>query len=127
MQQPIALPIKKRWKPLCGDAKHWRVGIFSPIIASRKEVVEFEQHDCPELFMLIEGALTLVVIENGVERQIRLKKNVPVLVTAPHAGFCPNGSHTGKAFVVERDEFDTMYRSKEDWTSRQKKGAQRHA
>ena len=38
-----------------------------------------------------------------------------VLVKAPHSGYCPDGPHTGVAFVVERDAFETEYRTVEEW------------
>jgi hypothetical protein len=55
------------------------------------------------------GALTLVLWEHGALRELPLEPNRPVLVTAPHGGYCPNGSHSGRALVVERDQFTTHY------------------
>jgi hypothetical protein len=68
-----------------------------------------ELHDCPELFLLLSGRLTLLLATDGAIRQLPLEPGRPVLVTAPHCGFCPDGPHTGTAFVVERDSFDTTY------------------
>jgi hypothetical protein len=106
---------KVRWQVLCGDRGHWRAGIYMPAESSRAEVNELERHDCPELFLLLSGALTLVLAEGGAVRELPLAIGKPVLVTAPHSGYCPGGPHTGAAFVVERDAFDTEYREAAAW------------
>lgn len=87
---------------------------------ARDDVVEYELHDCPELFTLIEGKITIVLIEQGTIKEVALKKNTPFFVTGPHAGFCPKGRCTGKALVVERDAFHTVYRPAEEWLRMQK-------
>ena len=104
-----------RWHVVCGDEGHWRAGMYSPPEASASELAELEKHDCPELFLLISGQVTLVVAEPGGTREIALQPGVPVLVESPHSGYCPNGPYTGVAFVVERDVFDTEYRSVGEW------------
>jgi len=104
-----------RWQVLCGDRGHWRVGIYSPPEASAAEVGELERHDCPELFLLLDGRLTLVCQQGATTREIELQPGQPVLVTAPHSGYCPDGPHAGRAFVVERDAFQTEYRTQEEW------------
>jgi hypothetical protein len=112
----LLTPEKKvRWQVLCGDRDHWRVGIYMPPESRRDDVKEFERHDCPEFFLLLEGALTLVIAEGGKVRELPLEKGRPVLVTAPHSGYCPGGPHTGAALVVERDEFETEYRNVDEW------------
>lgn len=103
------------WQVLCGDEDHWRVGMYSPALSSIDEVEELELHDCPELFLLISGRMTLVLHLEGEVRCLELEAQRPVLVTGPHTGFCPDGPHTGTAFVVERDEFETEYRTVEGW------------
>lgn len=103
-----ALP-GQRWQVLCGDAGHWRVGLYSPGESRRGDIAELEQHDCPELFLLLSGRLTLVLEEAGGVRELPLEAGRPVLVTAPHCGYCPDGPHTGLALVVERDSFETEY------------------
>lgn len=108
---PLAPAPHQRWQVLCGDAEHWRVGLYSPPEASAEEISELETHDCPELFQLLSGALTLLLFEDGELRQVPLEPGRPVLVTAPHSGFCPGGPHTGVALVVERDRFSTLYRT----------------
>ncbi len=106
------------WQVLCGDAGHWRVGLYAPALTRREEVRELEQHDCPELFLLIRGRLTLVLCDPaapGGTREVPLEAGRPILVESPHDGYCPDGPHTGVALVVERDAFDTTYRSPEEW------------
>lgn len=107
-----------RWQVLCGDEGHWRAGIYSPPETSRDELDELELHDCPELFLLLEGRLTLVCWIDGAVRELELPPGQPVLVTAPHSGYCPEGAHTGSAFVVERDALSTEYRTEGEWADR---------
>ena len=111
----LDLPASGRWHVVCGDAGHWRMGLYSPTKGAPEEVRELEQHDCPELFLLLEGRVSLLTIEDGAPSVTELEPGRPVLVTAPHTGFCPDGPGTGTALVVERDEFRTTYRSVEDW------------
>lgn len=116
---PLAIAAGQTWQVLCGDRDHWRVGIYSPEQSSAAEIGELaalERHDCPELFCLLSGRLTLVLSDGaGGTRELALEPGVPVLVEAPHAGYCPDGPHTGAALVVERDAFDTEYRPAEAW------------
>ena len=114
-ETPLGSPAG-RWNVVCGDRGHWRVGVYSPEAGSRAEVVELERHDCPELFLLMSGRVTLVVAEGQEARDIELSPGLPVLVRAPHSAYCPDGAHTGTAFVVERDSFDTEYREVQEWT-----------
>lgn len=116
---PLAPEPELVWQVLCGDHGHWRVGLYSPALASRAEVKELERHDCPELFLLLEGELTLVLADAGAPgavRELALEPGRPVLVSAPHSGYCPRGPHRGVAFVVERDRFDTEYRAPLEWS-----------
>jgi hypothetical protein len=109
--EPIPWQEGLRWQVLCGDSGHWRAGLYSPPEASRAEVRELEQHDCPELFLLLSGRLVLVLGDGqGGVRELELPVGEPVLVSAPHSGYCPEGPHRGVAFVVERDAFRTEYR-----------------
>jgi hypothetical protein len=105
----------QRWQVLCGDTAHWRVGLYSPDLASRDQVRELERHDCPELFLLLSGRLTLVLSVDGRRTEVALEAGKPVLVVNPHNGYCPDGPHTGQALVVERDAFETEYRPVEEW------------
>ena len=106
----------ERWQVVCGDADHWRAGLYSPPVTSAADVVELEKHTCPELFLLIRGRLTLVLSDGqGGTRELELQPGQPVLIETPHTGYCPDGPHTGVAFVVERDVFATEYRAPHEW------------
>jgi len=106
----------QRWQVLCGDTGHWRLGVYSPPESEAEQCEELEKHDCPELFMLLSGRVTLVLSDGeGGTRELELEKEKPVLVETPHAGFCPDGPHAGKCLVIERDSFDTEYRAAKDW------------
>ena len=113
--QPITVPGNKLWHVVCGDTSHWRVGYYAPSATAPGQLPELEQHTCPELFVLLRGQLTLLLADGGAVRQLPLQVGVPVLVTAPHSGFCPDGPHTGVALVVERDSFSTEYRTAQEW------------
>ena len=115
---PIRPAPGQRWQVLCGDAGHWRAGLYSPPVSGARDVGELERHDCPEMFLLISGRVTLVLSDGrGGTREVPLEAGRPVLVTAPHSAYCPDGPHAGLAFVVERDSFDTEYREVAGWTS----------
>lgn len=103
------------WQVVCGDAEHWRAGIYSPSACEPGQIEELERHDCPELFLLLKGRLSLLIADGQSVRELELKEGEPVLVCSPHSGFCPDGPHTGSAFVVERDSFDTEYRKVGEW------------
>jgi len=107
---PLSPESARVWQVLCGDAGHWRLGLYSPAETAADAINELEQHDCPELFLLLQGRLTLLLADADELRELELEQGKPVLVTAAHAGFCPDGPHTGTAVVVERDSFDTEYR-----------------
>jgi len=114
-EQELPIEPGQIWQVLCGDLDHWRVGVYSPAATSPDELPELERHTCPELFLLLSGRLTLLLHVDGEVRELALRPNRPVLIQAPHAGFCPDGPHTGTAFVVERDRFSTEYREPSGW------------
>jgi hypothetical protein len=116
-QRPLQAVASQVWQVLCGDTGHWRVGLYSPSATSPDPAQELERHDCPELFVLLQGRLTLTVLEPDGVREIALSPGVPVLVSAPHAGYCPTGPHGGSALVVERDSFDTEYKTAKEWAA----------
>jgi hypothetical protein len=109
MNEPLTLEAGVRWQVACGDSGHWRLGFYSPAETCPADIEELEQHDCPELFMLQSGRVNLLVKIGGVIRDVALVPGQPILVTAPHCGYCPDGPHSGITLVVERDEFDTSY------------------
>lgn len=116
--EPVAVTEGLRWQVLCGDAGHFRVGVFSPAATRADELAELERHDCPELFCLLEGRITLLLAGPDGLRELELEPGRPVLVTSPHDGFCPDGPHAGRALVVERDAFTTEYRTPVEWLAR---------
>ena len=112
----IPWPAGERWNVLCGDSGHWRCGVFSPPEACPCQIDELEWHDCPELFLLISGKVTLVLSDmRGGVRELPLEPGKPVLVRSPHSAYCPCGPFSGQCFVVERDEFETEYRTPSEW------------
>ena len=104
-----------QWQVLCGDFGHWRAGVYSPAETSAEQLTELEQHSCPELFLLLCGRLVLLLGGPLGELELELEPGKPVLISRPHAGYCPDGPHTGAALVVERDVFETEYRDVEQW------------
>ncbi len=113
---PLDIEPERLWQVLCGDGEHWRAGVYSPAASSAAELPELERHTCPELFLLLEGRVTLLLHDGERVRELPLEIGKPVLVTQPHSGFCPDGPHTGKVFVVERDIFSTTYETPEGWS-----------
>jgi len=75
---------QERWQVLCGDAGHWRAGAYSPPQYRADQVHELERHDCPELFLLVAGNVTLVLSDDaGGTRELALEPGKPVLVSTP--------------------------------------------
>ncbi len=111
----LELEANRIWQVVAGDAEHWRAGVYSPAATGPDELPELERHTCPELFLLLDGRVILLIHDGERVRELELEVGKPVLVTQPHSGFCPDGPHTGRAFVVERDIFSTEYRTPEGW------------
>jgi hypothetical protein len=114
----------RRWQVVCGDSGKYRVGIYSPEVASVEEIREFERHSCDEFFLLLEGEVTLaMLVETGRGprlKELPLRPLEPVFVRGWHAGFCPKGAFTGLAVVVERDHFTSWMRPN-PWKAARKK------
>lgn len=102
---------RERWQVICGDKRHYRIGLYSPEVAAVGEIREFERHSCDEFFILLKGQVSLALMTETKGKQkirvVRLKPLQPVLVRTWHSGFCPQGAFKGLALVVERDEFTT--------------------
>lgn len=105
--------LTKEWQVVCGDTEHYRCGIYSPAFSTALQIVELESHTCPEVFLLLSGRLTLLLNDNGKERELALELGKPVVIDTWHNGYCPDGPHTGSAFVVERDAFTTTYKPRD--------------
>lgn len=121
---PLGFAPGVRWQVVCGDAGHWRAGIYAPAEARIEDVTELERHDCPELFLLIQGRMTLVLADGTGVRELPLEPGRPVLVESPHSAYCPDGPHTGVAFVVERDAFLTELAPVEAWGRQDRRGGE---
>lgn len=106
---PLAVEPGRLFQVICGDAGHWRAGVYSPSATEAEACVDLERHSCPELFILLTGRLSLVLLDTDGRRIVELEPERPLLVTTPHAGFCPDGPHAGRALVIERDAFCTAY------------------
>lgn len=111
----------KRWQVICGDRGHYRVGIYSPEHTKKSDIKILEKHSCSEFFMLIEGELSLLLIDdNGREKVLKLLPFRPIFVSTWHNGFSPAGKFKGVSIVVERDEFSTIYKSRDELIQRRK-------
>ena len=110
---------KERWQVLCGDEDHWRLGIYSPESSKESEILEFESHDCPEMFILLEGRVSLLLFHEKTKlfETLELEQGKPVMIDTWHDGFCPDGPFTGKALVIERDQFETLYKNRADFNT----------
>jgi hypothetical protein len=103
-----------QWHVLCGDKDHWRMGYYSPEASDLNQIEKLEKHTCPELFILMEGEVILVLAVNNELRTLKLEKFKPVLVDTWHNAFCPGGALSGKVLIIERDHFTTEYRATKD-------------
>jgi hypothetical protein len=107
--EPLAEALDRLFLPFCGDPGHWRAGWYRPEATRADEISTLETHSCPELFLLLEGRASLVLGDAPGGRTLDLQRGRPVLVTAPHAAFCPDGPRRALLLVVERDRFETVY------------------
>lgn len=112
LDQGLSAKAKKEWQVLCGDKKHWRIGFYSPSQGKNPGVKRLEKHTCVELFLLLQGKVTLILDQGKGEFELALKPMQPVMVAGWHSGYCPNGPFSGTAIVVERDQFGTIYRKR---------------
>jgi hypothetical protein len=109
MERPLRWRPDERWQLMCGDENSWRAGVLSPVETSLFEIDELVQHDCPVLFLLLEGHLTVVFANNAGElHELPLEPGAPVLISAPHAAYCPDGPHRGVALIVQRADLSTQ-------------------
>jgi hypothetical protein len=105
----ISLSSKNRWRVITGDESNWRIGMYSPEYTSEKKVDKLEKHTCVELFMLLEGKMSLLLRnDKGRERVVELEQGFVYMVDEYHNGFRPRGAK-GRALVIERDTFSTTY------------------
>ncbi len=110
MAKRISLKRNKVWQVIFADKGSWQCGVFIPKYTDVSQINIVERHkNMPELFMLLEGKVSLLLVANDGKRKIvELKEGKILIVNEWHEGFRPNGC-MGKAFVVERDKFTTEY------------------
>ncbi len=106
----ILLASDERWKVIVKDEGFWAVGLYRPENESLEDVKELEKHDCPELFVLLEGDITLVLSEGKGLKELKIEKGKAYLVTEWH-----NAYGKGLALVVERDGVKTEFKRKEEF------------
>ena len=61
------------WKVAFKDEGKWLLGLYSPENTSLEDVDFLEKHDGPELFYLMNGAVTLVVRDEEEKRRFRCR------------------------------------------------------
>lgn len=95
---------KKRWNVAAKDNKKWLLGFYIPEFKSRDEIDYLELHKGAELFLLLQGEITLVIKEtaNSKLQEIKLKRNEPVIISCWHNGYNACNSKS-VALVIERD------------------------
>lgn len=105
----LSLQSKKRWKVIFRDRNNWCCGIYIPEFTDASEIQKFEKHSGPELFLLLEGKVTLVLLENKRRKEVPLKKDKVVVVNTWHNAYRPKGAK-GVALVIERDNIATQWK-----------------
>ena len=106
--QSTRIAAAKEWEVIFSEGNHWRIGIYRPKYSAAADIREFEQHSCPESFLLLEG--NLVMLYKKADGSVAEKQLQPMELTTftePHAGYSPDFS--GVAFVVENARFETTY------------------
>ena len=105
----ISLKTKKRWKVVFRDKNKWLSGLYSPEFTKAGEIKKFEKHSGPELFLLLEGRMTLVLLTPKGREEIPLKKGEAVIVDTYHNAYRPRGAK-GLALVIEKDNISTQWK-----------------
>lgn len=105
----ISLQSKKRWKIIFRHKNNWRCGIYIPDFTDSSQIQKFEKHDGPELFLLLQGKVTLVLLKHKRRKEVPLKNDEIVIVNTWHNAYRPKGSK-GVALVIEKDNISTQWR-----------------
>ncbi len=101
-----------RWQIIFqqGQAKGYQIGLYAPELCSAKKITHLEIHSGPEIFLLLQGEVSLVIRDTNNDPQseeiILLQPGIPVLVFGYHNGFSPN---QGTALVVEEMALQTNF------------------
>lgn len=102
---------ESRWNIVFSDQGSWRAGIYVPENSSRKEIRSLEKHDKPELFVLLEGEIVLVLSQDGLNvLEVPMEPGKIYVVEEWHNAYSPRGSR-GKALVIEAEDIKTEYLS----------------
>ena len=106
------IPIRgdRRWKVVFKENDRWQCGIYVPENKSLDDVKFLEKHNAPELFMLIEGNIALVLMnEKGKLQEVPMEKGKVYIVNTWHNAYRPEGGK-GIALVIERPDIKTEYK-----------------
>jgi len=100
---------KEIWNPVFKDDKRWLLGFYKPQAKSLKEIDYLEKHKYPELFLLIEGKIILVIKEkkDSPIKKLALKKGEVVIINCWHNGYALEPDST--ALVIESSDNPTQY------------------
>ena len=100
---------RERWRVVFRDSDRWQLGIYVPENEKLEDIEFLEKHDCPELFILVDGRVTLVLSDGDRLEEVEMEKGKAYVVEAWHNAYRPGGVH-GIALVVERPDVKTEYR-----------------
>ncbi len=107
----IPVESKERWRVIYKENEKWQCGIYIPENKSLNEIKFVERHNAPELFMLIKGNVTLVIVdEEGNLKEIPMKPEEIYIIATWHNAYRPNGKE-GIVLVIERPDIKTEYMS----------------
>ena len=97
-----------RWQVVFKDPDNWAMGLYRPENRSLKDVKYLEKHDGPELFVLLEGEVVLVLSEDGSKiEEVEMEKGIGYIVNCWHNAYSPKGD--GLVLVIERDNIKTEF------------------
>lgn len=91
------------------DKNHWKCGVYIPEYTDISEIKRFEKHNGPEMFLLIDGDVNLVVLKKNEKRKISLKKNQIIIINDWHNAYRPKDKK-GIVLVIERDNISTEWK-----------------
>ena len=96
----------KRWTVIYNEG-NWLCGLYRPEFTECEQIKKLEKHDAPEMFLLLDGHIVLVLKDKSGEKKVELKKNEIVIVESWHNAYSPDGK--GVALVVEKSGVKTIF------------------
>lgn len=109
----ISPDARERWRVIFRDRDRWQAGIYVPENTSADEVLVLEKHSGPELFLLLEGRVVLVLSEDGVNvREVEMEPGKLYVVEEWHNAYRPGGEK-GVVLVIEEPNIETEYMVRE--------------